>query len=211
MKIPVSKECTPYALLCLILLIGVSFFSKELAIIPAVVLLFVLYFFRNPERAIPQDYGIILSPADGKIMEVSEIYDDTFINGHATKVSIFLSLLNVHVNRSPISGEVTYKNYRPGKYLPAFKSHASEYNERNTIGIENDEIKVLVHQITGFVARRIVCWVGKNDYVEMGERFGLIKFGSCTEIIVPSNVEIIVKSGDVVKGGKTIIGRLTDE
>lgn len=211
MKIPISKECTPYALFCFVLLVLTSFLSKELALIPGLMLLFILFFFRNPEREIPEEDGIIVSPADGKVMEVKEIYDDSFINGHAIKVTIFLSLFNVHVNRSPISGEVTYREYRPGKYFPAFKSHASELNERNTIGIENGDLKILVHQITGFVARRIVCWVDENDYVEKGERFGLIKFGSCTEIIVPSNVEIMVEAGQVVKGGKTIIGRLADE
>lgn len=211
MKIPISKECTPYALFCTMLLIVTSLFSKELALIPGFMLLFVLYFFRNPERKIPEEDRVIVSPADGKIMEIKEIYDDSFINGHAIKVSIFLSLFNVHVNRSPISGSIAYREYRPGKYLPAFKSHASELNERNTIGIENSELKVLVHQITGLVARRIVCWVDENDYVEKGERFGLIKFGSCTELIVPDSVEIDVKPGQLVKGGKTIIGRLLDE
>jgi len=211
MKIPISKECAPYALSCLTLLVLTSFVSKELALIPGLMLLFVLYFFRNPERVIAEDDRMILSPADGKVMEVKEIYDDSFINGHAIKVTIFLSIFNVHVNRSPISGEIKYREYRPGKFFPAFKSHASELNERNTIGIENDELKVLVHQITGFVARRIVCWVDENDFVEKGERFGLIKFGSCTEIIVPCNVEVMVGVGQIVKGGKTIIGRLADE
>lgn len=211
MKIPISKECTPYALFCTTLLFVTSLFSKELALIPGLMLLFVLYFFRNPDREIPEEEKVVVSPADGKIMEIKEIYDDSFINGHAVKVTIFLSIFNVHINRSPISGSITYREYRPGKYFPAFKSHASELNERNTIGIENGELKVLVHQITGFIARRIVCWVDENDYVEKGERFGLIKFGSCTELIVPDNVEINVAVGDLVKGGKTIIGRLMDE
>lgn len=210
MKIPISRECTPYALFCLILLVITSLFSKELALIPGLMLLFILFFFRNPEREIPSEDGVIVSPADGRVMDIKEIFDDSFINGHAIKVTIFLSLFNVHVNRSPISGEITYRDYRPGKYIPAFKSHASDLNERNTIGIENGDLKVLVHQITGFVARRIVCWVDEEDYVEKGERFGLIKFGSCTEIIVPTNVEIMVSVGQAVKGGKTIIGRLQD-
>jgi len=210
MKIPISKECTPYALFCLTLVFIANLFNKELAFIPAIMLLFVLYFFRNPEREIPEDDKVILSPADGKIMEIKEIYDDNFINGHAIKITIFLSIFNVHINRSPISGSITYREYRPGKFFPAFKSHASEFNERNTIGIENGELKVLVHQITGFIARRIVCWVDENDYIEKGERFGLIKFGSCTELIVPNNIQISVTVGETVKGGKTIIGRLID-
>lgn len=210
MKIPISKECTPYALFCLFLLTLTIFLMRVLSPIPGLMLLFVLYFFRNPEREIPQDGRTILSPADGRIMEIKEVYDDSFINGQAIKISIFLSLFNVHVNRCPISGEVMYKKYRPGKYFPAFKSHASELNERNTIGIMNNELKVIVHQITGFIARRIVCWVKENDFVERGERFGLIKFGSCTEIIVQANIAITVEAGQTVKGGKTILGRLMD-
>lgn len=211
MRVPISKECMPYVLFCLVLLAVTGLFSRQLTIIPIVLLLFILYFFRNPEREIPVGDNLILSPADGRIMDIREVYDDSFINGHAIKVTIFLSLFNVHVNRSPISGKVMYRKYRPGKFFPAFKSHASELNERNTIGIENDNTKILVHQITGFVARRIVCYVDKNDYLKMGERFGLIKFGSCTEIVVPDSVQIEVKVGQTVKGGKTIIGRLADE
>lgn len=211
MKIPISKECMPYAFFCFVLTLFISFFSKELSLIPGLMLLFILFFFRNPEREIPTEEKVVLSPADGKVMDIKEIYDDGFINGHAFKVTIFLSLFNVHVNRSPISGEIRYKEYKAGKFFPAFKSHASELNERNTIGIENEDLKVLVHQITGFIARRIVCWVDENDYVEKGQRFGLIKFGSCTEIIVPTNVEVLVQVGETVKGGKTIIGRLINE
>jgi phosphatidylserine decarboxylase len=211
MRIPISKECTPYALITFALTVLVALLNLWLALIPGLMFIFVLFFFRNPERKIPESDEIILSPADGKIMEIKEIYDDSFSNGHAIKVSIFLSLVNVHVNRSPISGEIAYTNYRPGKFFPAFKSHASDLNERNTIGIEHNDLKILVHQITGFVARRIVCWVKESDHVEKGERFGLIKFGSCTEIVMPADVKITAKVGQVVKGGRTVIGRLMDE
>lgn len=211
MKLPFSKEGIPYIAICLALTIVVGYFSKLGAIIPGLMFLFVLYFFRNPERKITKDSSLILSPADGKVLSIQEIYDDSFINGQAIKVSIFLSLFNVHVNRSPIEGVVKYKHYKEGKFFPAFKSHASELNERNTIGIENDKMKILVNQITGFVARRIVCWSNVGDNLEQGERFGLIKFGSCTEVIVPNNVEITVEVGQKVKGGTTIIGRQINE
>jgi len=168
--------------------------------------LFVLYFFRNPHRNVTKDKDFIVSPADGKIMSVSELYEQDFIGSKAIKVTIFLSLFNVHINRSPINGTVAYTQYRYGKFLPAFKSHVSEINERNTIGLEGDGIKVIVHQLTGFIARRIVCWSKKGDTLAKGERFGIIKFGSCTELIVPFNVDIKVKPGDKVKGGSTIIG-----
>ncbi|MCX7903741.1 MAG: phosphatidylserine decarboxylase family protein [Caloramator sp.] len=206
MRLKIRPESFPYALILIIIFVILYFFSKPLSILPLILLLFVLFFFRDPERKIPLDEKCFLSPADGKVIEVTEIYEGEFFKSKAIKVSIFLSLFNIHVNRSPITGKVTYRSYRPGKYLPAFKSHASEINERNTIGIENDYTKVLVHQITGFVARRIVCWSNIGDYLKQGERFGLIKFGSCTEIIVPIDTEIKVKVGDSVKGGLTVIG-----
>jgi phosphatidylserine decarboxylase len=104
------------------------------------------------------------------------------------------------------NGNITHIEYRSGKYLPAFKSHASDINERNSVGIENGTLKIMVHQITGFIARRIVCRIGKGDKIKKGQRFGMIKFGSCTEIIVPTSVDIKIKAGDKVKGGSSIIG-----
>jgi len=182
-----------------------------LAAIPGALLFFVLFFFRNPPRKIPPDNGILVSPADGTVMEICEVYEDRFIKGKAVKISIFLSVFNVHLNRTPVEGKVKYRSYRPGKMVPAFKSHASEINERNYVGIENDVLRVLVTQITGFIARRIVCWVSLNDSVARGQLFGMIKFGSCTEIIVPLNVEVLVSRGQKVIGGETVIGRLKDE
>lgn len=205
-KISFRKESIPYIIILIGIILISYYFMPVLAILPFVLLIFVIYFFRDPVRNITLSEDKILSPADGTVMDVYEIYDNEFIKGKAKKVSIFLSLFNVHVNRSPISGRVTYVSYRAGKYLPAFKSHASEINERNTIGIENDRVKVLVHQITGFVARRIVCWSKEGDILEQGEKFGLIKFGSCTEIIVPYDVEITVRKGDIVRGGISVIG-----
>jgi phosphatidylserine decarboxylase len=139
-------------------------------------------------------------------MSLDEIIEPDFIMGKALKVSVFLLLFNIHINRSPISGIVRYMHYRPGKFLPAFKSHASDINEKYTVGIENEILKVLVHQITGFIARRIVCKVGEGDKVKKGQRSGMIKFGSCTEIVVPLNVDIKLKVGDKAKAGSTIIG-----
>ncbi|KRQ87991.1 Phosphatidylserine decarboxylase proenzyme [Caloramator mitchellensis] len=206
MRIPVRKESLPYLIILSLLFAIFYYLNFYLSLIPLLSLLFIIYFFRDPDRKIILNDSYFLSPADGTVMEVKEIEESEFFKGKAIKVSIFLSIFNIHVNRSPIKGKVVYKNYRPGKYLPAFKSHASDINERNSIGIENSKTKVLVHQITGFVARRIVCWSNVNDNLEQGERFGLIKFGSCTEIIMPLNTEIKVKKGDTVKGGLTIIG-----
>jgi phosphatidylserine decarboxylase len=205
-KFPIRKESLPYILVLAAITLISFFFFPLAAIIPFIMLLFIIYFFRDPKREVPLGEDTFLSPADGTVMEVKDVDDDTFINGKAKKISIFLSVFNVHINRSPISGKVAFTSYRPGKYLPAFKSHASELNERNTIGIENEKTKVIIHQITGILARRIVCWSQKGDTLEQGEKFGLIKFGSCTEIIVPYDVEVQVQKGDIVRGGITVIG-----
>lgn len=174
-------------------------------------LLFTAYFFRNPKRHIPAESSAILSPADGVVMSVINVHEDKYLGGAAKKVSIFLSVLNVHVNRTPLAGEVEYIKYVPGKFLPAFKSHASEINERNYLGIKSDGIRIMVCQITGFIARRIVCYAKAGDWLDRGQSFGMIKFGSCTEIYVPEGVEILVAPGERVKGGETIIGRIPYE
>lgn len=205
-KLPIMADSFVYIIILAILSYVLYIIFKPLCLIGIILLAFVLYFFRNPYRKVPEGDDIIVSPADGRVMYINEIYEPDFLNSKAIKISIFLSIFNVHVNRSPINGVVKYTHYRPGKFLPAYKTHASEINERNTIGIEGKALKVLVHQITGLIARRIVCWVKKDDTLELGERFGMIKFGSCTEIIVPANVEIKVKPGDIVRGAKTIIG-----
>lgn len=172
--------------------------------------IFVLFFFRNPRRERVSSGSALLSPADGKVMSVIEMDEPSFIGGKAVKVSIFLSLFNVHINRSPMDGTVRYHHYRDGQMLPAFKSHASEINERNTVGIESpDGYRILVHQITGFIARRIVWWVKPGDVLAKGERFGLIRFGSCTEIVMPLGTSVLVSAGQTVRAGMTIIGERT--
>ena len=171
---------------------------------------FTAFFFRDPERDVPLDRSLVVSPADGRVMRVEPVEQEEFVGGPAVKVSIFLSVFNVHINRSPITGTVRLKQYRQGKMLPAFKSHASEENERNTLGIEGQGIRVLVHQITGLIARRIVCRKAPGDALLQGQRFGLIKFGSCTELVMPASVEVLVTAGQKVKGGETVIGRISE-
>ncbi|KJS10292.1 MAG: phosphatidylserine decarboxylase [Peptococcaceae bacterium BRH_c8a] len=208
----VARESVPYLLVSAVL--GILFYAvlPALAVLPAVAFLFILFFFRNPGRQIPKNDTHVLSPADGRVQAIETIdYEDTFIQGKAVRISIFLSMLNVHFNRSPINGKIIYTVYRPGKYLPAFKSHASGLNERNTVGIENSQMRVLVHQITGFVARRIVCYPQKGDRLEQGQVFGLIKFGSCTEILVPADVKVLVREGQKVTAGITVLGVLEDD
>lgn len=208
---PISKEGFLYIAILFTITMIVYYFSPFLSILPLILTLFVIFFFRNPNRKIIKNNMNIICPADGMIMEVKEIFEDSFLKTRATKISIFLSIFNVHVNKSPIDGNIVFTSYRPGKFLPAFKSHASDINEKNIVGIQNDTIKIIVSQITGFIARRIVCWVKEGDTINQGDNFGLIKFGSCVEIIVPDNVHILVKPKQKVKAGISIIGVIKHE
>lgn len=206
MKFPIARDSWPY-LTVLAVLSGITYLIWPwLVLVPAVLFLFVVYFFRNPERRIPADETVLVSPADGVVMDIERVLEDRFLEGESIRIRIFLSIFNVHINRVPMSGTVVYRDYRPGQMLPAFKSHASEVNEKNFVGIENSQLRILVTQVTGFVARRIVCWVKTGDQVERGERFGLIKFGSCTELFLPPHVEVAVKPGEKVVGGVTVMG-----
>lgn len=208
---PISRDGWFYLIILAVLTALAYFVLPWLGILPGILFLFVIYFFRNPERDIPSDELTLVSPADGVVMDVERVFEDQFLNGESIRIRIFLSIFNVHVNRSPMAGKVVFRAYRPGKMLPAFKSHASELNEKNYVGIKNKHLQILVTQVTGFIARRIVCWVNKEDSVAKGERFGLIKFGSCTEIFLPTNVEILVSTGDKVRGGISEIGRVNVE
>jgi phosphatidylserine decarboxylase len=208
-KAPIVKE--GYIFIVILAIITVIIYltvDPYWSIIPAVLMGFITFFFRNPKRSIPNDDNLILSPADGKVMSVCEVYDDQFLNQVGLKVTIFLSVFDVHVNRSPIAGEIKFQQYTCGRFRPAYKETVGCENERHSIGLENDNIRVLVTQIAGILARRIVSWVTLGSILQKGERYGMIKFASCTEIIVPKTVEIVVKKGDKVRGGETVIGRL---
>jgi phosphatidylserine decarboxylase len=184
-----------------------------ITVICLVITLFTVFFFRDPERRMPEGEGIILSPADGRIVGIStfssygsKIGQNDFLGSGGTKVAIFLSAFNVHVNRNPISGEVKYYKYIPGGFNAAFKEKASSENEQNELGLENDQVKLILKQIAGTVARRIVCRIKEGDQVKIGERFGMIKFGSRVEIFLPEKVELLVKLNQKVRAGETIIG-----
>jgi len=166
---------------------------------------FMAFFFRNPRRTVPTEPGIVVAPADGRITIVKRA------DGQNTEslVSIFLSPLDVHVNRSPIGGEITEIAYQSGKFLMATNPRARLLNEQNTLTIRGSELTVRCTQIAGILARRIVCWKREGERVECGERFGMIKFGSRTDVVMPSSVEIVVEEGMHVRGGVTIIGRIT--
>jgi len=207
----ISRDAWSYLAILAFLTAFAYWLWPWLVILPGVLFLFILFFFRNPEREISKDEFMLVSPVDGVVMDVERVIEDQFLNGESIRVRIFLSIFNVHINRSPMSGEVVFRSYRPGQMIPAFKTHASEVNEKNYVGIQNEHLQILVTQVTGFIARRIVCWVNKGDKVVKGERYGLIKFGSCSEIFVPTNVEIMVSPGDKVRGGISVIGRVSVE
>jgi len=176
------------------------------ALIFVVLLVFMIYFFRDPEREPPADRDVIVSPADGRVTRVDRIAPDQADS--PTLVSIFLSPLDVHVNRAPIAGRITDVSYTRGKFLMATDERASLVNEQNAVTIEGSGLVVVCKQIAGILARRIVCWKHENDEVALGERFGLIKFSSRTDLILPENVTVLVGAGDRVKGGSSIIGRI---
>ncbi|MDH3973672.1 MAG: phosphatidylserine decarboxylase family protein [Deltaproteobacteria bacterium] len=168
---------------------------------------FVMYFFRNPERTIPADEGAVIAPADGRIVQRRHVQEDEFIGGEAIKVSVFMNVFNVHVNRSPYKGTVKKVVYHHGKFLNASLDKASEHNERNGVLMETDNGKKLLFvQIAGLVARRIVCYVSEGDKLEKGERFGLIRFGSRVDVYFPPDSKIEVNLGDKVVAGETILG-----
>ena len=156
----------------------------------------------------PNDPTLILSPADGKVVSITNAFENQFFNDEVIKVTIFLSVFDVHVNCSPIEGKIVFQEYICGRFKPAYKESAPFQNERHTIGVESDTIKILVTQIAGIIARRIVSWVALGAELEQGQRYGMIKFGSCTEIIMPANVAVHVTVGEHVTGGKTIIGKI---
>lgn len=205
----IVKEGYPFIVSMLILAV-ITYFVTDIyiAVVPFLLALYFAYFFRNPTRKTEIDPSVLYSPADGTVMGVTEVFDDEYLQEEAYKVTIFLSVFNVHVNRSPLAGEIQYQRYTVGNYLPAFNKNAAFENERFAIGLNNGRMRVLVIQIAGILARRIVNWVNLGADLEQGECYGMIKFGSCTELIVPKNVEILCKKGDKVEGGKTILGRI---
>jgi phosphatidylserine decarboxylase len=162
---------------------------------------FMAYFFRDPSRTIPDEADIVVSAADGRVTRVEERAEGKF-------VSVFLSPLDVHINRAPIAGKIVRTDYIKGRKNPATSDQASLVNERNSLTIEGDKMTVVCTQIAGIVARRIVCWRKTGDNLELGEKFGLIKFSSRTDLLMPSEVEVLVGVGDRVTGGETIIARL---
>ena len=193
-------------------LLAAVFTSPWMTVICALLAAFIIWFFRDPARRIPGDDGLVVSPADGKVVEVAPgISDPGLPDDGYTRVAIFLSVFNVHVNRAPVAGTVERVDYTAGRFLNAMKSEASGENERNRISLVSSETEprelIPFTQIAGLIARRIVCYKKAGDQVRRGERVGLIRFGSRTEILIPPGYGIVVKPGETVKGGSSIIAR----
>jgi phosphatidylserine decarboxylase len=194
-----------FVLIAISIFIGNGFWKYSLIIIGILLLVFTINFFRDPDRKIPDGDNIIVSPADGKILIVKDVVENRFLKEEAVQVSIFMSPLNVHVNRIPIKGKIDYLKYIKGEYLVAFHDKADERNERSEIGITSKFGKILFTQVAGMVARRIVYDLTLGDSVKIGNRFGMIKFGSRVDVIVPKKWKILVKEGDLTIAGETIL------
>jgi len=211
LRLPLAKDGFPFILIGigLTLILWVTGF-KAIAYPVGVLTLFVLFFFRDPERTPPPGDRNVLSPADGRILEVKQIDgSDNLLGEPAVKVSIFMSVFNVHVNRIPIDGVVEKIQYHPGKFFSANLDKASLENERNIVTLGTDHSKrVVVTQIAGLIARRIVCNLSEEDHVTAGSRFGLIRFGSRLELLLPRKSSVAVEKGERTRAGVTVIARL---
>jgi phosphatidylserine decarboxylase len=174
-----------------------------------IVALWVAYFFRDPERTGERGDGLVIAPADGRIVMVTEVDEPAFLHGKALRISIFMNVFNVHVNRYPVSGTVRFVHYNPGKFLNAATDKSSLENEQMSVGIEDGTLRVLVRQIAGLVARRIVTYSREGDQVEQGERMGIIRFGSRVDVFLPTSATPAVKVGETTTAGASVIARLS--
>ena len=180
-----------------------------LALVITVLALWVAYFFRDPERTGERGPHIVVAPADGKLIMITEVDEPAFIGGRATRLSIFMNVFNVHVNRYPVDGTVKYLNYNPGKFLNAAAEKSSLENEQSSVGIEAGPYRILVRQIAGLVARRIVTYAREGEQVEQGERMGLIRFGSRVDVFVPTGSRLRVQLGQLTTAGTTVLAELS--
>ncbi len=175
-----------------------------------IISVFIVFFFRNPSRTIPPAKDAIVAPADGRIVEINQCEEKDFLKDRTLKLSIFMSLFDVHINRAPTSGKVIEIKHRPGRFMMANMDKSSQLNEQNAILIETDDnMKILLVQVAGFIARRIVCYLNPGDILRKGEIFGMIQFGSRIDLYLPIRFKPAVRLGDHVKGGESIIGYLT--
>jgi phosphatidylserine decarboxylase len=203
----IVRESVPYIVVPVFLaLLSLAFGPWYLSVFFLAIALFMAFFFRDPKRLPPAEKDIVVAPADGRVTRIRSMAPEQ--KDSPTLISIFLSPLDVHINRSPIAGKITCLSYIPGKFLMATNEKASLVNEQNALTIEGEKMTVVCKQIAGILARRVVCWKKKGDNLALGERFGMIKFSSRTDVVLPPNVEVVVKEGMRVRGGTTVIGRI---
>ena len=186
------------------------FFSAWFSLLFLVLILYTLFFFRDPERNIPDDRNAVVAAADGTVMDISEVEESETLKTKMRRVGIFLSIFDVHTNRAPIDGRIIYRQHHQGLFLDARSPDCSEKNEAMTWAFENPRATIVVRQLTGAIARRIVAWADVGDELSKGDRFGMIRFGSRTEVYLPLTASVLVKAGEHVADGSTIIARLPD-
>jgi phosphatidylserine decarboxylase len=205
---PLAREGFPFLLFSSLLTVVLWMLGwKLLGVVGILLTLFIAYFFRNPRREIPSAEKAILAPADGRIVHVGECLEDRFLKATTLKVSIFMSVFDVHLNRAPASGRIVERSYNPGKFLVASREKSSLLNEQNALLLETDDRwRMVFIQIAGLIARRIVCYAKAGDALTRGEIFGMIRFGSRIDLYLPPDVKPLVQVGQHVKGGESIIG-----
>ena len=179
-----------------------------LAFLFTLVTLWVAYFFRDPERVGERGPDLLIAPADGRVVMVTEVDEPAFIHGRAMRISIFMNVFNVHVNRYPVAGTVRFVHYNPGRFLNAATEKSSLENEQMSVGLEHNGSRILVRQIAGLIARRIVTYSREGEQVEQGERMGIIRFGSRVDVFMPPSAEVLVKVGETTVAGTTVVARL---
>jgi phosphatidylserine decarboxylase len=210
MRLQTLSEARGILALFALLAVAAAFFSVWLQWFFLLLFLCTIAFFRDPERAVPADPNLIVAAADGTVIDIAELEETEVLRTKVRRVGIFLSIFDVHTNRAPIDGRIVYCQHREGLCLDARSSDCSEKNESMTWAFENQHATIVVRQLTGAIARRIVAWAKIGDELKKGERFGMIRFGSRTEVYLPVNAEVLVKTGDHVLGGSTVIARLPD-
>lgn len=209
MRLPFAKDVFPYLIPVVIITICLFFVNRAFGVAGLILCAYLLYFFRDPQRTLPEGKGIIVSPADGTIVGIDTVTENDFFTQKVYRISIFLSIFNVHINYAPVGGEIVYTSYQKGKFLPANLDKSSLLNENNTLGILKDKgVRIMVRQIAGIIARRIVCTCAQGDTINQGDKIGMIKFGSRVELYIPASSEIRIKEGDHVKGKISVLGVL---
>ena len=194
----------------LVLAITCAFFSFWLSLVFIALILYTLAFFRDPNRSDPSDQRAVVAAADGTVADIGEIDEKEFLKARTRRVGIFLSIFDVHTNRAPVAGRIAFQQFRKGLFFDARRPECSEKNEAMTWAFQNPRATIVVRQLTGAIARRIVGWAKVGDELKRGDRFGMIRFGSRTEVYLPLDAEILVKVGDHVKGGASVIARLPE-